>query len=307
MISIISTLYNSKSTVLRFAGEVLGVMSEASEENFELILVSDGDLSISNELENELIMLDRRIKLIKLSRNFGQHLAIYCGLENSIGDEIIILDSDLEEDPKDISRFLNELRCNNFEVVIGLQSERNKDTIFGELYWRAISFNRQTPVNICTFRAFTRKYANYILDCKDESIILVDLDNHLGFEKSYLKITKKYKGVSSYSSSKKLEFFLSTVILSNPKALIYATSIISLLTFIFILLALGITIFRLSSELSAGWASIIVSIFVLMSINLISFGVIFFYLSRILNQVRIRPRYVIDEVKTIKEENENLT
>jgi dolichol-phosphate mannosyltransferase len=100
---------------------------------------------------------------------------------------------------------------------------------------------------------------------------------------------------------KKLEFFLSSLILGNPKILIYASSVIAFLAFTFIVAASGITIFRLSAELDSGWASIIVSIFVSMSFNLISFGVIFFYLSRILNQVRARPRYVIDEIKSIKQ------
>lgn len=300
MISIISTLYNSESTALSFVEQVLKTMNEIHEEEFELLLVSDGDATISSSLENKLISLDSRIKFIKLSRNFGQHIAIYCGLEKSIGDEIIILDSDLEENPQDISNFLKELRKNNFEIVIGLQDERNKDSFFGMLYWKAISWNRKTPANLCTIRAFTRKYANFILECKDESIILVDIDSHIGFRKGYLKVHKTYKGVSSYSMKKKLEFFLSSLILGNPKILIYASSVIAFLAFTFIVAASGITIFRLSAELDSGWASIIVSIFVSMSFNLISFGVIFFYLSRILNQVRVRPRYIIDEIKSIK-------
>ena len=300
MISIISTLYNSESTALSFVEQVLKTMNEIHEEEFELLLVSDGDATISSSLENKLISLDNRIKFIKLSRNFGQHIAIYCGLEKSIGDEIIILDSDLEENPQDISNFLKELRKNNFEIVIGLQDERNKDSFFGMLYWKAISWNRKTPANLCTIRAFTRKYANFILECKDESIILVDIDSHIGFRKGYLKVHKTYKGVSSYSMKKKLEFFLSSLILGNPKILIYASSVIAFLAFTFIVAASGITIFRLSAELDSGWASIIVSIFVSMSFNLISFGVIFFYLSRILNQVRVRPRYIIDEIKSIK-------
>ena len=300
MISIISTLYNSESTALSFVEQVLKAMNEMLEEEFELLLVSDGDVTISSSLENQLIALDSRIKLIKLSRNFGQHIAIYCGLESSIGDEIVILDSDLEEDPQDISHFLKELRGSNFEIVIGLQNERNKDSFFGMLYWKAISWNRKTPANICTIRAFTRKYANFILECKDESIILVDIDSHIGFKKGYLKVHKTYKGVSSYSFKKKLEFFLSSLILGNPKILIYVSSVIAFLAFILIVAASAITIFRLSAELDPGWASIIVSIFISMSFNLISFGVIFFYLSRILNQVRVRPRYIIDEIKSIK-------
>ena len=300
MISIISTLYNSESSALSFAEQALKAMNEMLEEEFELLLVSDGDVTISSSLENQLIALDSRIKLIKLSRNFGQHIAIYCGLESSIGDEIVILDSDLEEDPQDISYFLKELRGSNFEIVIGLQNERNKDSFFGMLYWKVISWNRKTPANICTIRAFTRKYANFILECKDESIILVDIDSHIGFKKGYLKVNKSYKGVSSYSFKKKLEFFLSSLILGNPKILIYVSSVIAFLAFILIVAASAITIFRLSAELDPGWASIIVSIFISMSFNLISFGVIFFYLSKILNQVRVRPRYIIDEIKSIK-------
>ena len=153
MISIVSTLYRSSNTIFDFIDAVLAVQLD---DDFELVLVSDGDPTMTDELEDQIINRDPRIRFVKLSRNFGHHTAIFCGIEQARGERIVVLDSDLEEDPALIPSFLEELQKQRCSIVIGVQESRNKDSLFGSLYWRLRTLENSLPANLCTMRAFTR-------------------------------------------------------------------------------------------------------------------------------------------------------
>lgn len=295
MISVVSSLYNSKETAFDFVSRVAKVM-EASTDPFEIVLVWDGDPTLDVEDIIRLTQSHKRVRVVKLSRNFGQHSALLCGIQNSVGDEIVILDSDLEENPEDIPRFIDHLRRSDAQIVIGYQSRRNKDRILGEIFWRLRGTPTNGPMNICTFRAIRRKYAEQLLNCGDVDFMLGDLDQFIGFKKDFLKITKSYKGHSSYTSTKKLKFFFSSIIFGSPNTLV-VLSILTGLGFWLISIFLAIVIlYRLYNDVAPGWTSLVVLNGVSIGLNLICFGCLFFFLAKLIKQTKNRPRFVVDEV-----------
>jgi glycosyltransferase involved in cell wall biosynthesis len=135
--SVITPIYNEEGNVILLYEQIKEVMDKL-EGKWELLLINDG--STDRSLEEILSIKDKRVKPIALQKNYGQSVAMDCGFKNAKGRYLITLDSDLQNDPKDIPKLLEKLENQHYDVVCGWRYKR-KDPI-----WMIIITNVAKPL-----------------------------------------------------------------------------------------------------------------------------------------------------------------
>tara|TARA_S200000501_G_scaffold341198_1_gene350348 strand:+ start:3362 stop:4318 length:957 start_codon:yes stop_codon:yes gene_type:complete len=302
-ISIISPVYQAENIIDQLVNRIIEEISKATK-NFEIILVEDGssDHSWSKILEN--CNLNEKIKGIKLSRNFGQHYAISAGLKNSIGDYVIVIDCDLQENPiyfKD----LIEKADTGVDIVLTEPIDRKHTSfrnIFSNLFhWLSMGLMNNNSYSYGskygTLSLLTKKIVKEFSKFQDYHRHYLFIINWLGFSKEIIKIKheKRYFGLSSYSLKKLLVHALDGIISNTDKLLrlsIYTGFCFSLIGIISIMY---IFYQYLNQGFQSGWPSIVVLIIFSTGLILTSTGVLGLYIGRIFDQVKGRPLYIIEE------------
>ena len=127
-ISIISPVYNESDNIEIFINKVFQVMGESSR-NWELIIIDDGSTDGSRDILKKLSKEKPELRVLLLSKNFGQTPAIQAGFDKAKGKYYVTLDSDLQNDPKDIPKVLNKLIDEELDLVVGWRKNR-KDNFF---------------------------------------------------------------------------------------------------------------------------------------------------------------------------------
>ena len=126
-ISVIAPVFNEKENLISFTNSVKKTMNDLGQE-WELIIIDDGSTDGSTDLIKELSM-HPRVRSLILSKNYGQTTAIQAGFDNALGKFFVTLDSDLQNDPKDIPALLQKLIDENLDLVVGWRKDR-KDNYF---------------------------------------------------------------------------------------------------------------------------------------------------------------------------------
>ena len=123
LISVVTTSYNSSNHINEFIERISNIFANKSFA-YEIIIVDDGSTDNSLDIIKNSQLNFANIILIELSRNFGHHPAIRCGLEHANGDLIYLIDSDLEEEPELFDEFYKELKVKDLDLVFGQQEFR---------------------------------------------------------------------------------------------------------------------------------------------------------------------------------------
>jgi len=161
MISVIIPIYNEEGNIKELHTKLTNLLP-AITENYEILFVDDGSTDNSFAILKELNNEDESVKVIKFRRNFGQSAALSAGFDYSKGDVIITMDSDLQNDPKDIPKLLDELEKEDYDVVCGWRFDR-ADTMLKKLFSKIANGLRRrfTDEDIhdsgCTLRAYKKE------------------------------------------------------------------------------------------------------------------------------------------------------
>ncbi len=158
--SIVIPVYNEAEVLPALYGRLTGVM-EGSREPYEIIFVNDGSRDASPMLLRELRLKDERVKLVNLSRNFGQQIAITAGLDYSSGQAVVVMDADLQDPPEVIPRLIQEWR-EGYDIVFAVREKREGESLFKRV--RAALFYRllrqltvtKIPLDAGDFRLMSR-------------------------------------------------------------------------------------------------------------------------------------------------------
>ena len=130
-ISVISPVFNEKDNLKTFVESVTKVMNSMNT-SWELIIIDDGSDDGSSELVKEIAQQDN-VRSILLSKNYGQTTAIQAGFDNAVGEYLVTLDSDLQNDPKDIPALLEKLITEELDLVVGWRKDRKDNYFFRNL------------------------------------------------------------------------------------------------------------------------------------------------------------------------------
>ncbi|MGG3507630.1 glycosyltransferase family 2 protein [Paenibacillus lautus] len=270
--------------------------------DFEYVFVDDGSKDKSLQLLIEAREKDQRIKVIKLSKNFGSMSAIQAGLKYATGDCVGIIAADLQDPPELFEKMIEYWKSGK-KVVLGTRSDREESIsqkIFSNTYYYLLRkfALKGYPEGGFDFLLVDRQVVNEILEIREKNTNIMSLIYWLGHEREYIPYVRQERklGKSRWTLSKKIKLFIDSFV-SFSYTPIRFMSLIGVLTavlsFIYGVFVVVSTLFGII-ELQ-GWTTIISLITFLLGIIMIMLGIIGEYLWRILDESRDRPSYVVDE------------
>ncbi len=301
VISVVSPIYRAENIVVELISEIRMAMQGISVP-YEIVLVDDRSPDNSWEVMKQF-STDADIKCIRLSRNFGQHPAIMAGLAHANGEWIVVMDCDLQDQPKEIVKLYNKAQ-EGYETVLARRANR-QDTFFKKVSSRLFStvYSYLTEIKydneIANFGIYHRKVVDAVLKVQDYIKFFPLFVQLAGFRCTSIPVehAERFEGKTSYSFSKLLSLAFNTIISFSNKPLKLFVKFglaVSMLSFF----VGGYYIYEaLSGKTEVlGFTSIIVSIWFLSGIIITTLGVCGIYVGKIFDQSKNRPVYIIDEV-----------
>jgi putative glycosyltransferase len=306
-LSVVGPVYQGEESVEPFYDEVCRAVSSL-QLSYEIVLVDDGS---SDGTFARMEALHRRdpahVRVVRLSRNFGHHLAATAALDHARGEWVFLLDTDLQDDPAWLTPLWAEMQRSGADVVYGQQQQRRG--LSGKLFWRI--FNKLSglpvPPNQVTARLMKRRYVDALLSLRETRRFMAGLMTWVGFHQLPIAVERRPRrfGRSTYSLTRKLSLFADAVTSFSGAPLMLAMKIGFLVTSIGLGLATYIIAQKLISpgSLVSGWASISSAVLVTGGLNMFLIGVVGTYLARVYDQVKERPSYVVmDRLEAEKED-----
>jgi putative glycosyltransferase len=305
-LSIVTTLYASAPYLQPFYSRA-SAAAEKITPDFEIVLVNDGSPDNSLDLSLAIQRQDPRVRIVNLSRNFGHHRALMTGLMYSQGDLVFLVDSDLEEEPELLTAFYNELQASGADVVYGVQQKR-KGSLFerlsGSAYFKVFNLfsSYHIPPNHLTARLMNRQYVDALVRHREVEFVLSTLWAATGFTQVGLPVVKHHKRQSSYNLRRKVAHLVNAITSSSNKPLILIFYLGCFILVVASAAALDLIVRKLFfGTLLQGWASLIVSLWLLGGITIFCLGVIGIYLAKVFNEVKRRPYSIVKDVYEAKD------
>jgi putative glycosyltransferase len=300
-LSIVTTLYDSAPYLELFYVRIRAA-AEKITHDYEIILVNDGSPDNSLDIALSIHLKDKRVRVIDLSRNFGHHKAMMTGLAHARGDLVFLLDSDLEEEPELLNKFHDEFRRTGGDVVFGVQQKRKGklfERISGSLYFKAFNLLSTYPIppNHITARLMTREYVAALMRHQEREFVMSGLWALTGFNQLPLTVTKHHKAKSAYGLRRKLSHLVNAITSFSSKPLVLIFYLGCFILLVSSIAAADMIIRKvLFGTLLEGWASLIVSVWLLGGLTIFCLGVIGIYLSKVFIEVKQRPYTIVKRV-----------
>lgn len=301
MISIVSPVYRAEKILPILVSEINLVMERIGED-YEIILVDDRSPDNSWEVMKVLSSQNPKIKSIRLSRNFGQHSAIFAGLTKAKGDWVVVMDCDMQDQPKEIAK-LYKKALEGYDIVLG-QRENRKDKFLkkltSRLFYKVFNYlsGANFDNNVANFGIYHQKTIKSILDMKDYVKFFSLFINWIGFKSVSIPIEhgEREEGKSTYSVGKLFKQAFNVIISFSDKPLRLFINFglsISILSFVLGIYYLYLSITHKITQ--PGFSSLILSIWFLSGIIISCIGIVGVYLGKTFDQAKGRPTFIIDE------------
>lgn len=300
-LSIVSPVYKCESCLSDLINRLEESIKLITQE-YELIFVNDGSPDKSWDKLLELAFGNKSIKLINLSRNFGQHAAITAGLVASSGDWVVVMDCDLQDLPEEIPNLYKKAQ-EGYDFVLAERASRN-DSFYKKMTSRFFYFflsyltGTKQDSSVANFGIYHRKVVNEVLEMGDQIKFFPLMVKWVGFSSCKLPVkhAPRLEGSSSYSLLKLLRLS-SDVILSfsdKPlKILVKVGFFISILSLLFGIITLFS--FLTGKIIVQGYASLIISLWFLSGLIISMLGLVGLYVGKSFDKVKNRQVYIINE------------
>lgn len=308
-ISIIVPCYNEQQILPCFYESIIEVSNNMSEQEFELIFINDGSQDSTLHLIKEFSHIDKRVKYISFSRNFGKEAGIYAGLQHVTGDYVVIMDADLQDPPNLLPEMYMEIKKGIFDCVATRRIDREGEpplrSFFAKKFYKLI--NKISDINIVDgardFRMMTIQMADSIISLDEYNRFSKGIFNWVGFEVKWLeyKNVGRKIGKSKWSFGKLFCYSMEGIAAFSTVPLAIAS--VTGIAFCFIALVLiCLIIFRtlIYGDPVAGWPSLVCIIFAIGGLQLFCIGILGQYLAKTYLEAKRRPIYIIKESNSIR-------
>ena len=301
LISIVSPVYRAEKIVDKLVERISEEVSKITE-NFEIILVEDGSPDNSWEAIERNCSKDERVKGIKLSRNFGQHYAITAGLDNAIGEWVVVMDCDLQDRPEEIIN-LYQKALEGYDVVLASRYER-QDTffkkLFSKLFYSILSYltGIQQDPTIANFGIYNQKVVTSISKMRESIRYFPTMVRWVGFKRTKINVehASREQGSTSYNFSRLFNLALDIILAYSDRPIrltIKTGFFISLISFCFAIIT--VIQYFLGNISVSGYASLIISIWFFSGLVMTTLGVVGLYVGKTFEGVKKRPIYITEK------------
>ena len=303
LLSVIVPCANEEEVLLETHRQLVETLARIADMGFEIVYVDDGSTDSTPALLRELQLSDDRVRVVRLSRNFGHQAAITAGMEHAAGDAVVVIDADLQDPPEVIAEFVTHWRS-GYDVVYGVRTEREGETVFklctAKLFYRLVGRMSETTIPLDTgdFRLMDRRVVKALLAMPERDRFIRGMVSWLGFSQVAVSYRRapRLAGKTKFSLFKMVRFAtdgivsFSTVPLKLASYLGFAVSGISIIG---ILIALYARLF--GKGWVQGWTSLVIAVLFLGGVQLVCLGIIGEYVGRTYGESKRRPLYLVRE------------
>lgn len=300
MISVILPAYNEEQMIATAAETLSGIL-DAESIPFELLFINDGSRDHTWDEICKAREKDPRVCGVCFSRNFGKEAAMFAGLEKARGDCCVVLDCDLQHPPEKIIE-MYRLWEQGYEVVEGIKRDRGEET--GLHRFAANSFygliSRATGMDMASssdFKLLDRKVVDTLNAMPERNVFFRALSFWVGFKKAEVTydVRERTVGESKWSTRSLIRYAV-TNIGSFSSAPLHAVTIMGIITLIIsIIFSIVALVQKLAGTALGGFTTVIILLLFIGSLIMISLGIIGYYIARIYDEIKGRPRYIIEE------------
>lgn len=300
MLSIVIPAYNEESNIPIIA-ELIDDLLTSAHIDYEVIFVNDGSTDKSwNCIVDSEKMYGSHITGLNFSRNFGKDNAIFAGLSISKGNYIAVLDCDLQHPPEKLLEMYALLCSGNYDIVEGLKMARGEEPLlYKGLSWLFYFLIKKTSrldlSNTSDFKMMSRQVVDEILSFQERYTFFRAITRWVGFRTtsvSYDVQARKY-GESGWPKYSLVKYALRNIAAfsSSPMQIV---SFLSIWSWVAALIIGAETIFMyVYGDVQDGFTTVILLILIIGSVLMTSLGIIGFYLSRLYEEVKNRPRFIV--------------
>lgn len=269
----------------------------------KIYLVDDGSKDKTWKILAEEAANNSALVAIKLSRNKGHQNALYAGLCSTTEDITVSIDADLQDDPKNIEAMVDEYLKGN-DVVYGVRSARHTDTFFkrftAEGYYHLMKkMGVDLVFNHADFRLLSRRALESLKEYGESNLFFRGIVREVGYPSSIVEYERQAReaGESKYPLKKMLSFAWKGITAFSTAPLRMITVLGLLSGFASFALIVWVLVIRfLTDHATPGWASVLLPLLFIGSVQLICLGIIGEYLSKIYEEVKRRPKFHISEM-----------
>lgn len=304
-LSVVIPCYNEEACLEMLHARVSDAARAAVGDDYEIVLINDGSRDKSWQVMQRLSAQDPHLVAINLSRNHGHQLALTAGLDLCAGEEILVIDADLQDPPELLGDMRDTMKAEGADVVFAVRRKRDGESFFklatAAAFYRVLDRVTDTPIPLDTgdFRLMSRRALDAFLSLPEQARFIRGMVAWVGFRQVPFLYDRqeRHAGESKYPLSKMIRFALDAVTGFSTAPLRFASHAGLALTGAAGLLVLYVAFAWLTGRaIQPGWTSLMLVVLVLGAVQMFVLGMIGEYLGRLYVESKRRPLYLVADV-----------
>ncbi len=303
-LSVVIPCYNEEACIDLLHARVSAAARAAVGDDHEIVLINDGSKDGSWSAMQRLAATDPRLVAINLSRNHGHQLALTAGLDLCAGEQILVIDADLQDPPELLTEMRAVMAEQQADVVYAVRRKRDGETWFKKAtaagFYRFLDAVTDTPIPLDTgdFRLMSRRALDAFLSLPEQARFIRGMVAWVGFRQVPFLYDRheRHAGVTNYPLGKMIRLALDAMTGFSTAPLRWASHLAVILAFASVLLLFYIAWGYFDGQSVQGWTSTMLVVVVLSAIQMFVLGMIGEYLGRLYIESKRRPLYLIADV-----------
>ena len=306
MLSVIIPAYNEELSVERAYYTISKILREAEIDN-EIIFIDDGSTDTTYEKIKNLADKEKNIYGLHFSRNFGKEAAISAGLASAKGDAVVVIDCDLQHPPEKIVEMYH-LWQEGYEIVEGIKKTRGKESKmhgfaarkFYSIISSVVGFDMS---NASDFKLLDRKVVDILNRIPERKGFFRAISFWVGFNKTTVEfeVNERLEGESKWSAIGLLKYAISNISAYSTAPMQIVTVLGVMMLIITAIFSVWALIDKIRGIALEGMTTVIIILIFIGSIMMISLGIIGYYVARIYDEIKGRPKYIVSATCRSKE------
>ncbi len=298
LLSVVLPAYNEEK-IIEKAGIVIGQILEEQKIPYEIVFVDDGSKDGTWSEIERTAQKDPHIAGVHFSRNFGKESAMLAGLANTKGDCCVVMDCDLQHPPETVVE-MYRLWEQGYEVVEGVKHSRGKESLahkasagmFYKLISKAVGIDMSRASD---FKLLDRKAVDALLDMPERNAFFRALSAWIGYKTTSVEfdVREREEGESKWSTKSLIRYAITNIVSFSSAPMQFVTGAGVFVFFLAVILGIQTLIHYFTGNAVEGFTTVILLLLLIGSILMISLGIIGYYISKIYEEVKGRPRYLI--------------
>ena len=298
MLSVILPSYNEEKMIALAAETISGILDGAGIDH-ELLFVDDGSRDKTWAEIQRVSQLNRHVVGVHFSRNFGKEAAMFAGLEHARGDCVAILDCDLQHPPEKLVE-MYRLWEEGYEVVEGIKEDRGNESALyrfcANRFYSLIS--RATGMDMASssdFKLLDRKVVDTLNQMPERNVFFRALSFWVGFKRAEVSycVRERVAGESKWSTRSLIKYAINNIGSFSSAPLHITTVLGAVMLVIAVVFGVEALVQKIRGVALGGFTTVILLLLIASSLIMICLGIIGFYVARIYEEIKGRPRYIV--------------